>query len=161
MADRIDVLDENILKILSVNARVPLKEVAEACDVSRAAVHQRMMRLFEDGAVSSRGFQVNPRKLGYNTCTFVGLRLERGSMYKRVMTELYEIAEIVECHYTTGPYTLLIKLYARDNEHLMELLNGRVQQIEGVVSTETLISLEQSFSRQVPIEGTGRKRGEH
>lgn len=159
MADRIDVLDENILKILSVNARVPLKEVAEACDVSRAAIHQRMMRLFEDGAVASRGFQVNPRKLGYNTCTFVGLTLERGSMYKRVMSALEEIPEIVECHYTTGPYTLLIKLYARDNEHLMELLNGQVQQIEGVVSTETLISLEQSFTRQVPLDGTGRKRG--
>ena len=72
-------------------------------------------------------------------------------MYKRVVDELREIPEIVECHYTTGPYTMLIKLYARDNEQLMELLNTRIQGIQGVDSTETLISLDQSIKKEVPI----------
>ena len=97
------------------------------------------------------GYNVNPKSLGYNTCTYVGIRLEKGSMYKRVVDELKHIPEIVECHYTTGPYTMLIKLYARDNEQLMELLNTKIQGIQGVDSTETLISLDQSIKKEVPI----------
>ena len=151
MADKIDALDESILRILSGNARIPLKEIAESCNVSRAAIHQRMVRLFEDGGVTSQGFQINPRKLGYTTCVYVGLTLERGSMYKEVRASLELIPEIVECHFTTGSYTMLLKLYAYDNDHLMELINGKIQSIPGVVATETLISLEQGFSRQVPI----------
>ena len=88
--------------------------------------------------------------MGYSTCTYVGLNLERGSMYKKVVAELQEIPEIIECHFTTGPYTMLVKLYARDNEQLMDLLNNHMQTIPGVVSTETLISLEQSIKREIP-----------
>lgn len=72
-------------------------------------------------------------------------------MYKGVAEELEKIPEIVECHFTTGTYTMLIKLYSRDNEHLMDLLNNRIQEIQGVISTETLISLEQSINRTVPV----------
>jgi Lrp/AsnC family transcriptional regulator for asnA, asnC and gidA len=97
------------------------------------------------------GFDVNPKSLGYSTCTYVGITLERGSMYKNVVECLHEIPEIVECHFTTGPYTMLVKLYARDNEQLMHLLNGRLQDIPGVVATETLISLEQSIKRDIPV----------
>ena len=97
------------------------------------------------------GYHVNPGSLGYNTCTFVGIKLERGSMYKTVSEALKAIPEIVECHFTTGPYTMLIKLYARDNAHLMELLNDKIQEIPGVISTETLISLNQSIRKEVPI----------
>ena len=94
---------------------------------------------------------MNPKSLGYSTCTYVGITLERGSMYKDVVEELRHIPEIVECHFTTGPYTMLVKLYARDNEQLMHLLNGRLQDIKGVVATETLISLEQSIKRDIPV----------
>ena len=90
--------------------------------------------------------------LGYATCTYIGVKLEKGSMYKDVVPELEKIPEVVECHFTTGPYTMLIKLYARDNQHLMELLNDRIQMIHGVVETETLISLEQSMNREIPIQ---------
>ena len=93
----------------------------------------------------------NPKTLGYTTCTFIGLTLERGSMYKTVVPELEKIPEVVEVHFTTGSYTMMIKLYARDNQHLMELLNGKIQHIPGVMATETLISLEQGLIRQVPI----------
>ena len=87
----------------------------------------------------------------YNTCTYIGVKLERGSMYKDVVPEFEKIPEVVECHFTTGPYTMLIKLYARDNEHLMELLNTKIQEIPGVTATETLISLRQSVKREIPI----------
>ncbi len=149
--EKIDLLDQKILEIISLNARVPFKDVAEVCGVSRAAIHQRVLRLIESGVIKGSGYHVNPRCLGYSTCTYVGIKLERGSMYKNVAAQLEDIPEIVECHFTTGPYTMLIKLYSYDNEHLMELLNHRIQEIEGVISTETLISLEQSINREVPI----------
>ena len=79
------------------------------------------------------------------------MNLERGNMYKKVVERLQNIPEIVECHFTTGSYTMLIKLYARDNEQLMDLLNNKLQAIPGVVSTETLISLEQSIKREIPV----------
>ena len=148
--DKIDKLDRKILSILSTNARIPFKDVATQCGVSRAAIHQRVQHLVEKGIITGSGFYVNPKSLGYSTCTYVGLNLERGSMYKKVVEQLQEIPEIIESHFTTGPYTMMIKLYARDNEQLMDLLNNRMQTIPGVVSTETLISLEQSIKREIP-----------
>ena len=105
----------------------------------------------EQGVITGSGFDVNPKSLGYTTCTYVGITLERGNMYKDVVERLLEIPEIVECHFTTGSYTMLVKLYARDNEQLMDLLNNKMQGIEGVVATETLISLEQSIKREIPV----------
>ena len=150
--EKIDTLDKKILNILSKNARMPFKDVAAECGVSRAAIHQRVQHLIEDGVITGSGFDVNPKSLGYTTCTYVGIILEKGSMYKEVVERLQHIPEIVECHFTTGPYTMLAKLYARDNEQLMDLLNNQMQTIPGVVSTETLISLEQSIKREVPVK---------
>ena len=139
------------MAILSQNARIAFKDVAEQCGVSRDAVHQRVERMKEDGVITGSGFAVNPKAVGYGTCTYVGIRLERGSMYKSVVKKLEKIPEIVECHFTTGPYTMLVKAYVKDNEQLMKLLNDTLQSIDGVVSTETLISLDQSIMRDVPI----------
>ncbi len=149
--DKIDNLDKKILSILSKNARIPFKDVAAECSVSRAAIHQRVQRLIEEGVIMGSGFDVNPKSLGYSTCTYVGITLERGSMYNDVVKSLMNIPEIVECHFTTGPYTMLVKLYARDNDQLMQLLNGNLQNIPGIVATETLISLEQSIKRDIPV----------
>ncbi|MCF2578808.1 Lrp/AsnC ligand binding domain-containing protein [Prevotella stercorea] len=149
--DKIDNLDKKILSILSKNARIPFKDVAAECGVSRAAIHQRVQHLINGGVITGSGFDVNPKSIGYSTCTYVGLNLERGSMYKDVVKQLKEIPEIVECHYTTGSYTMLLKVYARDNEQLMDLLNNKMQMIPGVVSTETLISLDQSIKREIPV----------
>lgn len=107
--------------------------------------------LIQGGVIVGSGFEVNPKSVGYSTCTYVGLNLERGSMYKDVVKQLLDIPEIVECHYTTGPYTMLLKVYACDNEQLMDLLNNKMQMIPGVVSTETLISLDQSIKREIPV----------
>lgn len=156
---QLDILDQKILEIISNNARIPFKDVATVCGVSRAAIHQRVQRLVEAGVVLGSGYYVNPKSLGYSTCTYVGIKLERGSMYKEVAAQLEKIPEIVECHFTTGPYTLLVKLYSHDNEHLMELLNDRIQEIAGVISTETLISLEQKINRTVPICIPGNEEG--
>ena len=149
--EKIDKLDRKILSILSKNARIPFKDVAAECGVSRAAIHQRVQHLIDDGVITGSGFDVNPKSLGYSTCTYVGITRERGSMYKQVVERLVHIPEIVECHFTTGPYTMLVKLFARDNEQLMDLLNNQLQDIPGVVATETLISLEQSVRRVIPI----------
>lgn len=147
----VDNLDKKILCILSQNARVSLKDVATECGVSRAAVHHRIQTLMDDQVITGSGCNVNPKALGYSTCTYVGITLERGNMYKSVVEQLIDIPEIVECHFTTGPYTMLVKLHARDNEQLMELLNGKLQSIPGVMATETLISLEQSIRREIKV----------
>ena len=150
--DKIDTLDRQILEIITRNARVPFKDVAAECGVSRAAIHQRVQRLIDLGVITGSGYTVNPKTLGYQTCTYIGVKLERGSMYEKVVPYLEKISEIIECHFCTGPYTVLVKLYCRDNEHLMDLLNRQIQTIEGVTATETLISLEQSIKRHIPIE---------
>ena len=149
--EKIDKLDRHILKIVMQNARIPSKDVALSCGVSRAAIHQRLQRLIDMNVITGSGYHVNPKILGYSTCTYIGVNLERGAMYSPVVPELEKIPEIVECHFTTGPYTMLGNLYARDNEHLMELLNKKIQMIHGVTGTETLISLDKSIDREIPV----------
>ncbi|MDE7443766.1 MAG: Lrp/AsnC ligand binding domain-containing protein [Muribaculaceae bacterium] len=149
--DKIDALDRKILQIVIQNARIASKDVAMVCGVSRAAIHQRIQRMIDMRVITGSGYHVNPKVLGFATCTFVGVNLERGAMYRDVVPHLENIPEVVECHFTTGPYTMLIKLYARDNEHLMTLLNDQIQMIPGVIGTETLISLDNSITREIPI----------
>ena len=150
--EKIDNLDRRILNIIMRNARIPSKDVAAVCGVSRAAIHQRIQRLIDSKVITGSGYHVDNRVLGYHTCTYVGINLSRGAMYRDVVPELEKIPEVVECHFTTGPYSMLIKMYARDNEHLMELLNDKIQMIPGVVGTETLISLDHSIDRVIPVE---------
>lgn len=148
---KIDNLDRKILDIVMRNARIASKDVATECGVSRAAIHQRIQRMIDLNVITGSGYHVNPKILGYRTCTYIGVNLERGAMYRNVVPEFEKIPEIVECHFTTGPYTMLIKVYARDNEQLMDLLNNKIQRIHGVTGTETLISLDQSINREIPI----------
>ena len=149
--EKIDKLDKQILGIISQNARIPFRDVAEQCGVSRAAIHQRVQKMIENEVITGSGYHLNPKVLGYATSAYIGVKLEKGSMYKNVIPEFEKIAEITECHFTTGPYTVLVKLYARDNEHLMDLLNNKIQEIPGVVATETMISLSQSVKREIPV----------
>jgi Lrp/AsnC family transcriptional regulator for asnA, asnC and gidA len=150
--EKIDQLDRKILQIITQNARMPFKDVAETCGVSRAAIHQRVQRLIDIDVITGSGYTVNPKMLGFQMCAYIGITLERGSMYKEVVHELEKIPEIVESQYTLGSYTILIKLYAKNDEHLMELLNGKIQEIPGVATTETLTSLDQRIKRTIPIE---------
>lgn len=151
LRNTLDSIDYSILDIITKNARTPFKEVAEACGVSRAAVHQRVNRMVEMGVIVGSGYNINPKMIDYRTCTYMGIFLSTASVYETVAEKLKAIPEVVECHYTTGEYSAFIKLYARDNEHLKEILNTKLQKIEGIMRTETIISLEQTFKREVPI----------
>ena len=150
--EKIDKIDRQILQIVMHNARTPSKDIAVVCGVSRAAIHQRIQRLIDLKVITGSGYHVSHKALGFSTCTYIGINLERGAMYRDVVPQLEKIPEVVECHYTTGPYTMFIKLYARDNEHLMDLLNNKIQQIPGITGTETLISLDLSIDRELLIE---------
>ena len=150
--EKIDKIDKQILQIIMHNARTPSKDIAVVCGVSRAAIHQRIQRLIDLKVITGSGYHVSHKALGFTTCTYIGINLERGAMYRDVVPQLEKIPEVVECHYTTGPYTMFIKLYARDNEHLMDLLNNKIQQSHGITGTETLISLDLSIDRELPIQ---------
>ncbi len=148
----IDELDEKILKLITKNARIPFLEVARECSVSGAAIHQRVQRLQNVGVVSGSEFVVNPEKLGYNTCAYMGVHLDKVKYHREVVEQLRKIPEIVECHYTTGMYAIFIKVQTKNNKHLKRLIDNELQEIEGIARTETFISLEQDFKRQVPIQ---------
>ena len=148
---QLDEIDLHILDIITRNARIPFKDVATDCDISRAAVHQRVNRMIEMGVITGSGYSIDPRKIDYRTCSYIGIFLEKGGLFHEVADQLRLINEIVECHYTTGEYAIFIKVYARDNEHLKEILSEKIQKIPGISSTETFISLEETFKREVPI----------
>ena len=151
-AASIDVLDEKILKLITKNARIPFLEVARECGVSGAAIHQRVQRLLNIGVVKGSEFIVSPQKLGYNTCAYMGIYLEKANFHKNVVAALRQIPEIVECHYTTGQYAIFIKIQTKTNKHLKRLIDNELQDVEGIARTETFISLEMDFKRQVPIK---------
>jgi len=148
----IDALDEKILKLITQNARIPFLEVARECGVSGAAIHQRVQRLFNIGVVQGSEFIVNPIKLGYNTCAYMGIYLDKAKYHRQVVDALRGIPEIVECHYTTGQYAIFIKIQTKNNIHLKQIIDNELQEIEGIARTETFISLEMDFKRQVPIK---------
>ncbi|NLU39649.1 MAG: winged helix-turn-helix transcriptional regulator [Bacteroidales bacterium] len=148
----IDELDQKILRLITRNARIPFLEVARECGVSGAAIHQRVQRLLNMGVVSGSEFIVNPDKLGYNTCAFMGIYLEKASFHKEVVAQLMKIPEIIECHYTTGQYAIFLKIQTKTNKHLKRLIDEEFQKIEGIARTETFMSLAVEFERQVPIK---------
>jgi Lrp/AsnC family transcriptional regulator for asnA, asnC and gidA len=148
---QIDSLDREILSILTKNARMPFLEVARECDVSGAAIHQRVQRLTKLGIISGSQFVVEPKKLGYNTCAYIGIFLDNAALFNDVSDRLLKIPEITQCHYTTGQYAMFIKVHTRDNEHLRRILSEKIQAINGIMRTETFISLDVLVDRQLPI----------
>ena len=152
MIDKINELDRKILRIVTQNARAPFKDIADECGVSRAAVHQRLQKMLENGVIIGSGYQVNPKLLGYNLCVYIGITLDKGSLYKAVSAELEKIPEVVETHFTLGAYTMMVKMYAKDDRDLMRLINDLIQEIPGVANTETLTCLDQRINRTLPVE---------
>lgn len=148
---QIDDLDRKILDIITKNARIPYLEVARECNVSGAAIHQRVQRLIRIGVIKGSEFIVDPVLVGFKTCAYIGIFLDHPGKYREVIDKFREIPEIIECHYTTGNYSLFIKVYTRDNEHLRNILTEKIQTIPGISRTETLISLEESINRQIPV----------
>ncbi|MGQ1784421.1 MULTISPECIES: Lrp/AsnC ligand binding domain-containing protein [unclassified Saccharicrinis] len=149
---QIDSLDKKILSLIIKNARIPFLEVARECKVSGAAIHQRIQRLMNLEVIKGSEFIINPAKIGYHTCAFMGIFLKKASLFDKVVEMLHEIPQITECHYTTGSYAIFIKIYAKNNEDLKRMLHDKLQSITGISSTETIISLEETFKRQLPVD---------
>lgn len=148
----LDSLDKKILQLITKDARMPFLEVARICNVSGAAIHQRVQRLAQIGIIKGSQFLVDPEKLGYQTCAYIGLYLKDPERFDTVVEELKKIPEVVECHYTTSGFDLFIKLYARNNHHLLTIIHDRLQPL-GLQRSETIISFNASIARQVPIIG--------
>lgn len=147
----IDNLDRKILSILTKDARIPFLEVARECNVSGAAIHQRVQRLTKLGIISGSRFTVDPKKLGYNTCAYMGIFLDNAAYFNEVLKKLITVQEITQCHYTTGQWAIFLEIYAKDNEHLRKVLSEKIQSIPGIMRTETFISLEVMVDRQLPV----------
>ena len=149
---QIDNLDRKILSVLVENAKTPFLEVAKMCNVSGSAIHQRVNKLMQMGVITGSHFSIDPKKLGFQTLAYVGVYLENARMFNEVLKQLNEIPEIIQCHYTTGQYSMFIKVYAKDNGHLKTVLSDKLLSIEGVSRTETFMSLEVLIDREIPIE---------
>ena len=146
----LDSLDRQILKLISQDARIPFLEVARACNVSGAAIHQRVAKLTNLGIIKGSQFIIDPEKIGYETCAYVGLYLKDPENFDKVVAELKNIPEVVECHYTTGGMDMFIKIYATNNHHLLQIIHDKLQPL-GLSRSETIISFNAAINRQLPL----------
>lgn len=147
---KLDHLDKKILRMIADDARVPFLEVARACNVSGAAIHQRIQKLTNQGILRGSQFVIDPEKIGYETCAYIGLNLKNPEDFDKVVAELQKIPEVTECHYTTGNFDMFIKIYAMNNHHLLNIIHDKLQPL-GLSSSETLISFHSAFNRQLPV----------
>lgn len=147
---RLDKLDKQILRLIAEDARIPFLEVARACKVSGAAIHQRIQKLTNLGIIKGSQFIIDPEKIGYETCAYIGLNLRNPETFDKVVGELRKIPEVVECHYTTGDYDLFVKIYALNNHHLLNIIHDKLQPL-GLSRSETIISFNSAIDRQLPI----------
>lgn len=147
---QLDELDRQILRMISVNARVPFLEVARECDVSGAAIHQRVQKLVSLGILKGSEFNMDPELIGFETCAYVGLFLKCPEQFDDVLKALLKIPEVVECHFTTGQYDMFLKIYARNNHNLLTIIHDKLQPL-GLARSETIISFKEAFRRQMPI----------
>ena len=146
----LDLLDRKILRLIAEDARIPFLEVARSGNVSGAAIHQRIQKLTNLGILKGSQFIIDPEKVGYETCAYIGLYLQNPASFDDVVEELRKIPEVVECHYTTGGFDMFIKLYARNNHHLLNVIHDKLQPL-GLSRSETIISFNAAINRQIPI----------
>ena len=149
-SQKLDKLDKQILRMIAEDARVAFLEVARACNVSGAAIHQRIQKLNSLGIIKGSKFIIDPEKIGYETCAFIGLNLRNPENFDSVVKRLKDIPEVVECHYTTGDFDLFIKIYALNNHHLLNIIHDKLQPL-GLSRSETIISFNSAISRQLPV----------
>ncbi len=146
----LDSLDKKILRLIAEDARIPFLEVARSCNVSGAAIHQRIQKLNSLGVLKGSQFIIDPEKIGYETCAYIGLNLKNPEDFDKAIENLKKIPEVVECHYTTGDYDMFIKIYAVNNHHLLDIIHDKLQPL-GLSRSETIISFNSAFNRQLPI----------
>ena len=148
----IDNVDLKILTLLTQDAKLPYTEVAKKVFVSGGTVHVRMKKMEDMGIVKGTTLSMDYSKLGYDVTAFLGIYLERSSLYDDVTEKLKDIPEIVKMHYTTGNYNIFIKIHCKDTKHLREVLHDKIQKVVGIERTETLVSLEESLNRHIHFE---------
>ncbi len=146
-----DDLDRSILAILMKNSKTPYAEIGKALNVSAGTVHVRIKKMEAMGVIKGQALEVDYQKLGYDICAFLGIYLERNSLYDEVASLIEQIPEVVEAHYTTGMYSVFVKIICKDTRHLRQVLHDKIQRIPGIQRTETFISLEESIHRPVRI----------
>lgn len=149
-----DSLDRKILGILAKDIRISFTEIARQCNITASAIHQRVQKLIEQNVIDAKTFKVEPKAIDYNTLAYVGVQINlvKQRTHQEIFEHIQNIPEVVECHNITGKYSFLLKIYAHSNEHLKNLLVERLQSVVEVVTTETFISLEEGFSRSLPVE---------
>lgn len=147
---RLDKLDKQILRLIAEDARIPFLEVARACNVSGAAIHQRIQKLTNLGILRGSQYIIDPEKIGYETCAYIGLNLKNPEDFDTVVAALKKIPEVTECHYTTGNFDMFIKLYAQNNHHLLNIIHDKLQPL-GLAGSQTIISFHSAIDRQLPI----------
>ena len=148
----LDATDRRILRYLIKNARTPFLEIARECGISGAAIHQRIKKLEDMGVIQGSRLVVAPKSLGFDVCAFISIRVSDITQQEDTVERLKEIPEIVECHYITGSYNLMVKLYCIDNEHLMRTIFDKILHVQGVSSTQTYMSLNESFQREIHVD---------
>ena len=149
---QIDEIDRKTLSFLVGNARMPYLEIARECNISGAAIHQRVKKMESSGIISGSRMVIKPAAIGLNVCAFISVNLSEDNKYPEVVAALKHVPEIVECHFVTGKAALFLKVYCFDNEHLMNILINTIQRIPYVLSTDTMISLDEAFSREVWVK---------
>ncbi len=147
----IDKTDLRILEVLIKDAKRPFTEVGKKAFVSQGTVHVRMNKMAEAGIVEKTTLKLNYAKLGYDVTAFIGIYLEKSSLYDQVLEKLKEIPEITSIHYTKGNYSMFVKIHCRDTNHLKLVLQDKMQQVAGIDRTETMISLEESLDRSLAL----------
>ncbi|CAN5528231.1 Lrp/AsnC ligand binding domain-containing protein [soil metagenome] len=145
----IDKVDLKILALLTEDAKLPYTEVAKKVFVSGGTVHVRMRKMEEMGIVKGTTLNMDYAKMGYDITAFLGIYLEKSSLYDMVIEKLKDIPEIVKIHYTTGNYNIFLKIHCKDTKHLKEVLHDKIQNVEGIERTETMISLDESLNRHI------------
>ena len=156
MIQELDSLDVNILQLLSDNARKPYLEVARETGVSGAAIHQRVAKLQQMGVIKGSETLVSPESIGYDTCAYLGVYVKDPQSFDNLLEKLKDIPEVVECHLTTGQYDMLIKVYAKNNTDLYDIIHNKLHSLN-LGRTETIISFKELFKRQLPIKETIKK----
>ncbi|MBO4595269.1 MAG: Lrp/AsnC ligand binding domain-containing protein [Bacteroidales bacterium] len=149
---KLDNIDRKILFFLVNDARKPYLEIARECGVSGAAIHQRMRKLEESGIITGSRLLIKPGAIGLNVCAFISIVVTESNKSPEVIAALKKIPEVVECHFVTGRYTLLVKVYCLDNDHLMDVIMHKLREVPYIQSTDTMISLEEVFERQVWVK---------
>jgi Lrp/AsnC family transcriptional regulator for asnA, asnC and gidA len=148
----LDATDRKILRYLIKNARTPFLEIARECGISGAAIHQRIKKLEDMGVIQGSRLVVAPKSLGFDVCAFISIRVSDITQQQDTVERLKEIPEIVECYYITGSYNLMVKIYCIDNEHLMRTIFDKILHVQGVSSTQTYMSLNESFQREIHVD---------